>query len=152
MKPLVSVIVTVYNTAPYLGRCLESLLNQTLREIEIVVVDDASSDGSLAIVEEYAARDERIKVIALPENTPGGTGIPSNRGIDTARGEYIGFTDGDDWADPRMFEILYRASRDGQADIAVGNFSLYDDANDRAAAAYDEKYWEGLPVGGEFEP
>lgn len=116
IKPAVSVLVPVYNVSKYLRQCLDSLVNQTLKDIEIVCVNDGSTDSSAAILEEYAAADERIVVV----NKANG-GLPSarNAGLDVARGKYIGFVDGDDFADPDMYRKMYNAARADGADIVV---------------------------------
>lgn len=101
MNALLSIIVPVYNTAPWLRRCLESLIGQTYRDIEIICVDDGSTDGSAAILAEYAARDTRIKVI-YQENA--GVSVARNRGLDAATGEYVTFVDADDWVEPETYE------------------------------------------------
>ncbi|MDR1027734.1 MAG: glycosyltransferase [Rickettsiales bacterium] len=118
-EPKVSVIVPVYNVAPYLARCLDSLVGQTLGDIEIICVDDKSTDNSLAILREYAARDARIKIIALPEN--GGVANARNAGLAAASGEYIGFVDSDDFVDAAFYERLWSRARDFNADIAKGS-------------------------------
>ena len=91
----VTVLVAVYNAAEYLSECLESLLNQTLRDIRIVCIDDSSTDNSLSLLNEYAARDERITVIHLPENH--GQAYARNRGLDIAEGDFVCMLDADDW-------------------------------------------------------
>lgn len=106
MRPKVSVIVPVYNTAALLPRCIDSLLNQTLKEIQIILVDDASTDGSLNVLQSYKANHPTlISLIASPVNQR--QGGARNLGLDIASGEYIGFVDSDDWAEPTMFEALY---------------------------------------------
>ena len=93
--PKISVLVAVYNTAEYLPHCLDSLLNQTLKDVEVVCIDDASTDDSLDILHQYAARDTRLRVIALDENR--GQAHARNIGLSCATGDYIGFVDSDDW-------------------------------------------------------
>ena len=93
--PLVSVIVPVYNVEKYLRQCLDSLISQTLQNIEIICVNDASPDNSLAILKEYEAKDKRIVVVDLYENMR--QGGARNRGIEYARANYIAFVDSDDW-------------------------------------------------------
>lgn len=100
-SPLLSVIVPVYNTAPFLTRCLESLIQQTYRNLEIICVNDGSTDGSAAILDEYAAKDSRIKVIHQ-ENA--GVSVARNRGLDAATGEFVTFVDADDWLEPDSYE------------------------------------------------
>lgn len=145
MAPAVSVIVTVYNTAPYLERCLDSLLAQSLEDLEIIVIDDASTDGSRDIAERYAEMDTRIHCIPLPENSPGGTGIPSNIGIRQARGRYVGFTDGDDWVESELFETLYRAAEESEADFSLCDFYTAPEGGE-PIAAYDRHHWSGLAL------
>ena len=118
MEPKVSVIVPVYNTEKYLTKCLDSLTNQTLSDIEIICINDASTDGSLKILQEYALRDDRIKVIDLKEN--GGVSKARNTGIDSATGEYIGFVDSDDFVDLDFYERLYNKAIETNADVVKG--------------------------------
>ena len=90
--------MAVYNAEKYLRKCLDSLLEQHLREIQIICVDDASTDSSRDILDEYALRDNRVEVIALPENV--GQARARNRGLQVAKGEYVCFLDSDDWFSP----------------------------------------------------
>lgn len=106
MNPSVSVIVPVYNAQPYLRQCMESLVGQTLREIELICVDDGSTDGSGDILAEYAARDERVRVITQGN---AGSGAARNRGLREAHGKYIAFVDADDEVAPRYLELLCHA-------------------------------------------
>lgn len=117
MIPKVSVVVPMYGVELFLNNCIDSLLAQSLHEIEIILVDDGSPDRCGEIAEEYAVRDHRIKVI---HRKNGGLGPARNTGMAAASGEYIGFVDSDDWVNPRMFEKLYLAAKDNNADIAVG--------------------------------
>ena len=91
----ISVLVPVYNVEPYLVQCLESICSQTLRELEVVCVDDASTDGSLSILREFAERDPRVKVVQAPEN--GGLSRSRNLAMNHAVGEYLFLVDSDDW-------------------------------------------------------
>ena len=111
----VSVIVPVYNVENYLKDCLDSIINQTLKDIEIVCVNDGSTDSSLAILQEYARNDKRIKVI---DSQNKGSSAARNIGIDIAQGDYIGFVDSDDWIDLNYYETLYKAAVSQNADIA----------------------------------
>lgn len=113
----VSIIVPVYNVEKYLRKCLDSLINQTLKEIEIICVNDGSKDNSPKILEEYAKKDNRIIVINQ-ENA--GLSVARNSGIDIAKGEYIGFVDSDDWIDLDYYEKLYYSATSNDTDIAVG--------------------------------
>ena len=116
---LVSIIVPVYNVEKYLERCLDSLVNQTLKDIEIILVDDGSTDSSGRICDEYAKKDKRIKVIHK-EN--GGQCSARNIGLDIAEGQYIGFVDSDDFIKLDMYKILYLVMKEYRADIAKCNF------------------------------
>lgn len=113
----VSIIVPVYNSEQFLQKCLESLVNQTLKEIEIICINDGSTDNSLKILDKYAAKDDRIKIITTPNN---GQSTARNIGIKEANGEYIGFVDSDDWVDLNFFERLYN-STNNIVEVACGN-------------------------------
>lgn len=112
----VSVIVPVYNGERYLSACLDSLIRQTLHAIEIIVVDDCSTDKTPNILQEYAKKDERIHVIRNETNLR--QGLSRNKALATARGEYVGFVDSDDWVDASYFEQLYLAATREHASIA----------------------------------
>lgn len=117
--PNVSVIVPVYNVEKYLSRCLDSLINQTLEDIEIICVNDGSKDSSPKILEEYAKKDKRI-IVLNQENA--GLSVARNNGMDNANGEYIGFVDSDDWVDLDFFEKLYTSAVKNSADVAAADF------------------------------
>jgi len=117
--PNVSVIIPIRNAASRLRRCLNSVTAQVLRDIEVICLDSASTDGSTDIVREYAARDSRIKLVTLPENT--GAAAARNRGMTLAQGEYLGFVDSDDWPYPDFYAKLYAAACEDSADVAKGN-------------------------------
>ena len=110
MNPKVSVIVPVYGAEAFLPTCISSLRAQTLRDIELIFVCDGSPDNSLAILRRVEPLDSRIRVIAFEENQ--GVSAARNAGLDAARGDYIGFCDGDDWAEPQMYETLLRAAEE----------------------------------------
>lgn len=116
MKPRVSIIVPMYNVEQYVEKCIDSLLNQTLQEIEVILVDDGSPDRSGEIADEYAKKDSRIKVVHQKNS---GLGPARNSGVRVATGEYIGFIDSDDWANYEMFGRLYEAAVKDNADIVV---------------------------------
>lgn len=113
--PKVSVIVPVYNVEKYLNRSLDCLVNQTLKDIEIILINDCSPDNSLKIMQEYAAKDERIKIVDLENNQ--GAAVARNKGLDIATGEYLGFIDPDDAIDLNYYEELYKAAKEGDYDI-----------------------------------
>lgn len=117
-NPKVSVIVPVYNVEKYLKECLDSLVNQTLKNIEIILVDDGSTDSSAEICEEYAKNDSRIKIIKQQNQKQGAA---RNRGLNEAKGEYVGFVDSDDWIDLDFYEKLYNSAVENNADIACAN-------------------------------
>jgi glycosyltransferase involved in cell wall biosynthesis len=123
-SPAVSVIVPVYNTKVYLPPCLDSLIEQSLREIEIICVDNGSSDGSYELLQDYAKNYSNIMVFRHPV---GRQGDARNFGIENANGSYIGFVDSDDFVAPTLFEKLYKAAKSIQADVAVCNYSPYID-------------------------
>lgn len=115
--PLISVIVPVYNVAPYVERCLHSIMAQTYRNFEIIAVDDASTDGSGSVCEACAERDGRIHVVRFPVNR--GPSAARNEGVRQARGELISFVDSDDYVEPDLLEKLYNSLVENQADISV---------------------------------
>lgn len=115
---MISIIIPVYNAEKYLRKCMESVCRQTYADIEIIVVDDGSTDGSLAVLQECGRMDERIKIFTQ-ENS--GQGAARNKGIAAAGGEYISFVDADDWLEEDEIETLYQSIVQNQADIAVCN-------------------------------
>lgn len=106
-EPKISVVVPVYNVEPYIAECLESIANQTLDDIEIICVDDCGADGSMKIVEMFAEKDRRFRVVRHERNR--GLGAGRNSGIVAASGKYISFVDSDDWIEPRKLELEYAA-------------------------------------------
>ncbi|MDY4850490.1 MAG: glycosyltransferase [Paludibacteraceae bacterium] len=119
--PKISVISPVYNISRYLTSCMDSLRGQTLREIEVLFVDDRGTDNSVEIIHNYIkahSLQDKWRVITMPEN--GGPGAARNMGIQEATGEYIAFVDADDWAEPAMFEVLYNAAKATNADLSAG--------------------------------
>lgn len=117
--PKVSILVPIYNVETYLDECLESLVGQTLRDIEIICINDGSTDGSLEIVRRYASKDSRVVVIDKP-NT--GYGDSMNIALDRATGEFIGIVESDDWVEPNMFEHLFRVAHKNKAQIVKSEF------------------------------
>ncbi len=115
-EKLVSVIVAVYNIEEYLPRCIDSILAQTYRNLEIILVDDGSTDSSGGICDDYAQKDRRIKVI---HKKNGGLSDARNAGLDKVSGDYIGFVDGDDWIDEDMYRAMYEACEKEKAQIAA---------------------------------
>ena len=115
----VSIIIPTYNVKPYLRECLDSVVGQTLNDIEILCVNDGSTDGSLEIIEEYAQKDKRIVVISGPN---GGYGKAMNKGLNRATGEYIGIVEPDDYIALNMYEELYEKAKFYNADIVKADF------------------------------
>lgn len=126
VNKIVSVIVPVYKVEKYLSKCIDSILNQTYSNLEIILVDDESPDHCGAICDEYAKKDSRIKVIHK-EN--GGLSDARNAGIDVASGEYLMFVDSDDWIDCNAIEVLYQRMRQDCSDMAVGSVICTDEAD-----------------------
>jgi len=123
--PIISVIVPVYKTEAYLRKCLDSIAAQTYKNLEIILVDDGSPDGSGAICDEYAAKDARFTVIHTQNR---GQSKARNTALEAAHGELIGFIDSDDWIEPRMFEYLYSKAIEFSAD-AVQCGVFFDEPN-----------------------
>lgn len=117
MQDTLSVVVPAYNVEDYLGRCIESILNQTFPVMELIVVDDGSTDRTGQIADEYAGRDARVRVL---HQKNGGLSAARNTGLDAASAEYIGFVDSDDYIEPRMYEELLALLHRHSADMAVG--------------------------------
>lgn len=122
--PKVSIIIPVYNTEKYLKDCLNSVISQTLRDIEIICIDDGSTDNSLAILKEYSKLDSRIKVVSQNNQ---GAGIARNKGILKATGEYIMFIDSDDWIDLHTCENAYKKIKANNNDLLMFNILEYDE-------------------------
>lgn len=142
--PKVSVLVPVYNVERFLSQCLDALCGQTLRDIEIVCINDGATDGSPAILHEYAARDARICVIDK-QNT--GYGHSLNLGISQARGEYIGIIEPDDFPDKRMFKKLLKVAERTHADVVKCNYFNYFEGSDHLVENF-----AGLPYRRAFDP
>ena len=123
----ISVIIPVFNAEKYLPVCLESLTIQTFTDFEVIVVDDCSTDNSVAVAESYLERfGERLKIVTLPENTGSGS-IPRNVGLEHARGEYVFFVDNDDLLIDNALENLYNAAKDYRADVVSMELGFYCD-------------------------
>ena len=116
-KPLISVIVPVYNVGDYLERCLSTLLAQTYPKLEIILVDDASTDHSGALCNACASRDSRVQVVRFPQNR--GPSAARNEGISRAQGEYISFVDADDRVEPDLLEKLYESLTQAGAEVSA---------------------------------
>ena len=120
----ISVVIPVYNVEKYLQQCLDSIVNQTLEEIEIICVNDCSTDNSSKILEEYSAKDERIRIISKEKNE--GPGPARNRGMEDLNGDYVSFIDSDDFIiQNTAYEKLYEFALKNHADMVSGNIKLY---------------------------
>ena len=123
--PQISIIVPNYNTEKYLPRCLKSLVNQTFKDIEIIVIDDGSKDDSVKIMRQFAEKDNRIKVITQKNSGPA---TARNKGLDAATGKYLMFCDSDDWYEPNMCEVMFNTIEKKKTDIVCcHNFFDYDE-------------------------
>ena len=127
-KPKVSIIVPIYNVEKYLRECLESLVTQTLHEIEIICIDDGSTDGSSAILDAYAEKDDRIKVIRKPNS---GYGAACNLGLNQATADYVGIIESDDFADKNLFADLYALAIESGCDLVKCEWWNYTGKNGR---------------------
>lgn len=125
--PLISVIIPVYNTANYLPKCIHSILSQTLADIELLLINDGSTDGSGSICDEYAIKDKRVRVIHQ-----GNKGVSSarNQGLKVATGTYISFIDSDDWIEPDMLSVLYQQMIEYKADLSTCGYTIEDETGE----------------------
>lgn len=123
-----SVIVPVYNVEKYLDKCVQSLINQTLSELEIILVDDKSPDNCPQMCDEWAQKDTRIKVVHKTQNE--GLGMACNTGIEVATGEYVAFCDSDDWVDAEMYETMYNMAAKHQAQAVYTGLKRIDEKGD----------------------
>ncbi|OCG03223.1 glycosyltransferase [Gilliamella sp. wkB112] len=126
MIPDVSIVVPVYNVERYLRQCLDSIINQSLTNIEIICVNDGSTDSSLSILQEYASKDSRIYVIDKPNR---GYGHSMNIGFQQCTGRYIGIVESDDFAKPEMFETLFKVALENELDIVRCHFYTFKQRN-----------------------
>lgn len=121
-KPSISVIVPYYNSKKYISKCINSILNQTFKDFELILVDDGSTDNSYNLCLSYAQKDERI-VLLKKEN--GGQGTARNMGLDIALGDFIGFVDSDDYIQPNMYEIMYNSCIDHNAELSICGYNTF---------------------------
>ena len=133
----VSVIMPIYNAGEYLHRAISDVLGQSLREIELICIDDGSTDNSLKIIKEFQEQDERVRIVT--ENNAGPS-IARNKGIVRARGEYIIFLDADDFYEPSLLANLYETATRDSLDIAVTRFDIYNESQDKFIAPTDEPH------------
>ena len=135
-SPAVSILVPICNVEKYLDQCLDSLINQSLKDIEIICLNDGSTDSSPKIIQKYASLDDRI-VVVDKQNT--GYGDTMNLGIKKARGKYIGIVESDDYVDSEMFRSLYELAEDNDSDMVKGNFYYYYTDLSEDSSQYDKE-------------
>lgn len=135
----VSVVVPVYNVQRYLKRCLDSLNNQTLSDIEIILVDDGSIDDSPLLCDEYAKRNANVTVIHKNNE---GLGLARNSGLEICHGEYVAFVDSDDWVEPQMMELLYFECQKSGCDVIYSEFNV-DEYPNYKITSHSEHVYEG---------
>ena len=141
MDEKISVIVPVYNVEQYLERCVDSIINQTYKNLEIILVNDGSTDNSGQLCDELAKRDSRIKVI---HKKNGGLSDARNVGVDEAKAELIGFIDSDDYIDEDMYELLINNLKAANADLSMcGHYDVYNNVPE--VQVVDKKTWELSP-------
>lgn len=119
---LISIIVPIYNKEDYLPQCLDSIINQSYTNFEVLLVNDGSTDSSGIICQEYAERDSRFRYI---EKENGGVSSARNLGLERSEGAYITFIDSDDWVEFNYLEVLYNALRENNADVAISSYKSY---------------------------
>lgn len=140
-----SIIVTAYNIENYIEQCLASVAAQTLTDIEVLVVDDGSSDSTPAKIAAFCADDPRFVPVLLEVNSPGGVATAANAGLDRASGEWVGFVDGDDYVEPTMFERLVEAADACDSDLAMCEYQEVVDGSGERRDPADTHRWAELP-------
>ena len=143
MKSEISVIIPVYNAEKFIIKCLDSVINQTFQDIEIICIDDCSTDNSKQILKDFASKDSRIKTIFFDKNKK--QGGARNAGLDIAQGKYVTFVDADDYIEPTMLEKMYKAAERNYCDLVIANIknvALDENSNnlkDKIDIYYDSK-------------
>ena len=128
MNPLISIIVPVYNQEKYLARCLDSILNQTYKNLEVVCIDDKSTDSTAEIINRYKIRNPRV---VYYKNIGKGVSAARNYGIEKAKGKYIGFVDSDDFIQPQMYEFMMKAIAENDCEMVACGYERVDEENYR---------------------
>ena len=149
-EPKISIIIPVYNVEKYLRECLDSCVNQTLEDVEIICVDDCSTDNSYKILEEYQQKDHRIKIFKQETNKK--QGATRNKGLEVATGEYIWFVDSDDYIDPKACQILYDAIKEFDVDILCFSALRFSETDDLRRFYYDKYYHQGIQINKIYHP
>jgi len=141
----ISVIMPIYNASDYLKPAIDSVLNQTLTELELICVDDGSTDNSLEILKQYQESDERVRIIT---ETNAGPALARNNGIRRSRGEYLAFVDADDFLEPTFLEVLYAIAKHDSLDIAISRFDIYNNKKSKfevpVKADHSDIYSDGV--------
>lgn len=137
MKPKISIIIPVYNSEEFINQCIQSILNQTLKDLEVIIINDGSTDDSLSIIKKIALRDGRIKFKTI---TNSGVAVARNKGLEIASGEFVGFVDSDDYIDSQMYEKLYKTAVKHNCEIVSCNFIR----TDGMQISYNKQFLEGL--------
>ena len=145
--PLLCVVVTTYNTAEYVQLTLTSILSNSYSNLDVIVVDDSSTDQTKSIIQYNEWMDDRVTGVFLPSNTLGGAGTPTNIGLDRCRGKYVMLVDGDDWVEPDFFAKMVARAEAGAHDVVVSNFDIFDQSLVREVPAYDNQWWATLRKG-----
>ena len=140
----VSVVMPIYNAGDYLTRAIGDILQQTLPELELICVNDGSTDNSLSIIKSFMKKDQRIKLI---NQQNAGTSVARNVGIEAAVGQYIIFLDADDFYEKNLLKLLYDAAEKDNLDVAVARFDIYNDSQDKYSVPMEEPH-SGIFVGG----
>ena len=138
MKTKVSVIVPIYNSERYIDKCIQSIINQTFKDIELILVDDGSTDKSVEISNKYAEKDKRIKIIKQKNK---GVSSARNYGISIATGDFITFVDSDDFIEIDMLDILYNAAIDNNCDVVLSGIKIIKDNNIKYEFTKDSKIY-----------
>ncbi len=139
IKPKISVIIPIYNIEQYLPRCVDSIVNQTYRDLQIILVDDGSTDGSRDICDYYQQKDERIQVIHK-EN--GGLVTARKAGLEIAEGQYVGFVDGDDYVEPQFYQVLLNDIIESKADFVHSGYFLEEDGDRLITSQFESRMYE----------
>ena len=142
---VVSIVVPVYNVEEFLSQCLDSLINQSYLNIEIICVNDGSTDSSLKIIEKYSKKDTRVKIIS---QTNRGLSGARNTGIENAIGEYVGFIDSDDWCHPDMIKTMLGMIKETQVDFVMCGIGLYDQ---KKGEYFRSDFWEIAGINKEYD-
>jgi len=147
--PKISIIIPVYNVKIYLRECLDSCVNQTLEDIEIICVDDCSTDNSYEILEEYQQKDSRIKIFKQERNNK--QGAARNKGLEVATGEYIWFVDSDDYIDTKACQILYNAIKEFGVDMLCFSATQFTETEKNRTFSYPQ-YFQGVQINKIYHP